>query len=133
MLYAVLCYHDEAITNAWSPAKEGAVVEALIAVHDKWGDKFRPVLRLMPSSTAIHTKGRSKFLIDGPFAETKEQLLGVYTLDVGGLDEALAIMAELNGANPTANYELRPLMTYVTDAAFGPATAIDGAGRDDRP
>ena len=130
MLYAVLCYHDEAITGAWAPAEESAVVDRLIAVHDKYGDKFRPVLRLMPASTAMTMKSGAAVMTDGPFTETKEQLLGIYTLDVDGLDDAVAIVADLSTANPTANYELRPLIAYITDAAFGPVQAIQGAQRD---
>lgn len=127
MLYAVFCYHDEAITSAWSVEEEAVVVDRLVAVHEKWGERFRPVLRLMPSSTAMHVKDNGTLVIDGPFAESKEQLVGIYTLDVRDLDQALQIVAELNAANPTAHYEIRPVMTYVTDAAFGPATAIAGA------
>ena len=52
MMYAVLCYHDEATVSAWSPEEEAKVVGDLIAVHDKWGKTFRPVLRLMPTGTA---------------------------------------------------------------------------------
>lgn len=133
MLYAVLCYHDEGIPAAWNAEEEAAVVDGLIAVHEKWGERFRPVLRLMPSTTAMQVKDRGKLVIDGPFAETKEQLLGIYTLDVAGLDQALEIVADLGAANPTAQYELRPIMTYVTDAALGPAIGIEGMADNDRP
>lgn len=50
----------------------------------------------------------------------------LYTLEAASLEEALEIAADLSVANPTAEYEVRPLLTYVTDAAVGPATAIDG-------
>lgn len=130
MLYAVLCYHDEAITGAWSPDEETAVVDRLVRVHEKYGEKFRPVLRLMPTSTAMSIKSGSDVMTDGPFADTKEQLLGIYTVDVDGLDAAIAIVTDLSAANPTANYELRPLIAYITDAAFGPVQAIEGALRD---
>jgi hypothetical protein len=126
MLYAVLCYHDETIVSSWSTEEEAAVVERLIGVHEKWGAHFRPVLRLKPSTTAKRVKGRGRIVMDGPFAETKEQLLGIYTLEAFSLEEALEIVADLSAANNTAEYEVRPLLAYVTDAALGPATAIDG-------
>lgn len=132
MLYAALCFHDERITGAWSADEEAAVVDRLIAVHEKWGERFRPVLRLMSSTTAMQVKDRGRLFIDGPFAETKEQLLGIYTLDVLSLDQALEIVADLGAANPTAHYELRPIMTYVTDATLGPAMAIAGRAGDER-
>ena len=49
---------------------------------------------------------------DGPFAETKEQLLGLYLIDVVNLDEALTFARELGTANPGGAYELRPLLLY---------------------
>lgn len=126
MLYTLLCYHDEAITSAWSSHEEAAVVDRLIAVHDKWGEKFRPVVRLMPTSAATTFSKGGQLIVDGPFAETKEQLLGIYVIDVAGLDEALSVAHDLSAANPSANYEIRPVMTYVTDAAMGPIQAIEG-------
>lgn len=115
MLYALLCYHDESITSGWSPEEEAGVVERLIAVHDKWGNTFKPVLRLMPSNTATTFHKDNKLITDGPFAETKEQLLGFYIVDVADLEGALAVARDLGAANPTACYEIRPVMTYVPD------------------
>ena len=48
-------------------------------------------------------------MLDGPFAETKEQLLGFYILDCESLDEALAVAQELGAANPGGAYEIRPV------------------------
>jgi len=55
-------------------------------------------------------------VIDGPFAETKEQLLGFYVIDVENLDAALAVAKELSAANPTSIYEVRPIALYVPEA-----------------
>lgn len=118
MLYAVLCYHDEDITTAWSHEEEAVVVDQLIAVHDKWGRKFRPVVRLMPTNTAVSLHKNGTLVTDGPFAETKEQLLGIYVIEVADLEEALAVTRDLGRANPTANYEVRPVMTLVPDAGL---------------
>jgi hypothetical protein len=52
-------------------------------------------------------------VIDGPFAETKEQLLGFYTIDVANLDEALQIARELGEANPGGSYEIRPMRLFL--------------------
>ena len=48
-------------------------------------------------------------VIDGPFAETKEQLLGFYVVDCASLEETLAIARELAAANPGGAYEIRPI------------------------
>ncbi|MGO4736485.1 YciI family protein [Bosea sp. 2KB_26] len=122
MLYTVLCYHDEDITAAWSREEEAAVVDQLIAVHDKWGGTFRPVVRLMPTNTATSVRKSGTLVTDGPFAETKEQLLGIYVIEVADLEEALAVARDLGRANPTANYEVRPVMTLVPDAGLAGAS-----------
>ena len=51
-------------------------------------------------------------VIDGPFAETKEQLLGFYIVDADNLDEALGIARELAAVNPGGAYEVRPVGLY---------------------
>ena len=54
-----------------------------------------PSLRLLPttSATTLRKSQEPPLIIDGPFAETKEQLLGFYVVDVAGLDEARGIDA----------------------------------------
>jgi hypothetical protein len=55
-------------------------------------------------------------VIDGPFAETKEQLLGFYVIDVADLEEALGIARDLAKVNPGGAYEIRPLRLYLPGA-----------------
>ena len=52
-------------------------------------------------------------VLDGPYAETKEQLLGFYIIDVDDLEEGLSFARELTVANPGGAYELRPIMLYL--------------------
>lgn len=117
MLYAILCYDSEDVVSAWSKEEEGAVMERLSAVQlplAKAG-KLGPVARLMPT-TAATTLRKSKdepIVIDGPYAETKEQFLGFYIVDCGSLDEALGIAKDLSKANPgVGSYEIRPVMAF---------------------
>ncbi|MNL67075.1 YCII-related domain protein [compost metagenome] len=58
-------------------------------------------------------------VIDGPFAETKEQLLGFYVVDFPTLEAAVAAARELRRANPTAIYEIRPISLYLPGTALG--------------
>jgi hypothetical protein len=51
-------------------------------------------------------------VIDGPFAETKEQLLGFFIIDCASLDEALGIARDLAEANPGGAYEIRPVSMF---------------------
>lgn len=84
MLYAILCYHSEAEVNSWTKEQDDAVLARRAVVTDRLAAKGRlgPVARLMPTTAATTVRtGREPFVIDGPFAETKEQLLGFYLVD----------------------------------------------------
>jgi hypothetical protein len=68
--------------------------------------------RLQPSGTTLLVRGSSgkPVVTDGPFAETKEQLGGVYILDVPDLDAALH-WAGRCPATGHGTVEVRPLWT----------------------
>ncbi|TAL35367.1 MAG: YciI family protein [Phenylobacterium sp.] len=115
MLYALLCYNDEATVWSWDKAQESEVMDRLGAVRarlEKQG-KLGPSLRLLPTTAATTLrKSDPPLVLDGPFAETKEQLLGFYIIDVADLDEAIAVAKDLGEANPGGSYEIRPLAVY---------------------
>ena len=114
MLYAILCYNNEDVVGAWSREEDEAVMARLHEVQVKLIEEGRlgPVARLLPT-TAATTLRKSKtdpIVIDGPFAETKEQLLGFYLIDCKDLDDALDVARELAQANPAVgSYEIRPV------------------------
>jgi hypothetical protein len=115
MLYAILCYNDEATTSAWSDEEESQVMGRLRAVQEPLREAGRlgPVARLLPptAATTLRKNGNDPVVIDGPFAETKEQLLGFYVIDCTDLDAALDVARDLAKANPGAGaYEIRPMM-----------------------
>jgi hypothetical protein len=114
MLYAVLCYNDEATVFSWTKEEDDAVMGRLEKVHQKWDakGKLKPSLRLLPTSAATTLRKKDDVVLDGPYAETKEQLLGFYIIDVDSLEEGLEFTRELTAANPGGAYELRPIMLY---------------------
>jgi hypothetical protein len=103
MLYAILCYNDEDVVWSWSKEEDQAVMARLSAVQDKLTKvgKLGPSLRLLPTTaaTTLRKSQEPPLVIDGPFAETKEQLLGFYVIDVDNLDAALDVARELAAAN----------------------------------
>ncbi len=116
MLYAILCYHDEDFVGSWSKDQDAAVMEKLAVVQDKLTRQGRlgPVARLLPTTAATTLrKENPPVVIDGPFAETKEQLLGFYVVDCKNLDEALDVARDLGEANPGGAYEIRPVGLFV--------------------
>ena len=117
MLYAILCYASEDVVCAWSKEQDDKVMADLLVVQQKYAKagKLGPVARLLPTTAATtlrKVKGEP-VVFDGPFAETKEQFLGFYTVDCDSLDEAVAFARELSDANPSGgSYEIRPVSVF---------------------
>jgi hypothetical protein len=112
MLYAILCYHDEDFVGSWTKEQDGAVMQKLAVVQDQLTKQGRlgPVARLLPTTSATTLrKDDPPVVLDGPYAETKEQLLGFYIVDCNNLDEAVEVARDLAAANPGGAYEIRPV------------------------
>jgi len=117
MLYTVLCYNSEEFVGSWTKEQDDAVMTRLIAVQDKIAKKGKlgPVARLQFTTTArTLRKGLEPPLItDGPYAETKEALLGFYIVDCDDEDEAMDFARELASVNPGGAYEVRPVSVFI--------------------
>jgi hypothetical protein len=116
MLYAILCYDSEDVVGSWTKEEDDAVMAKLAVVQDKLTKQGRlgPVARLMPTTAATTVrKAREPLVIDGPFAETKEQLLGFYIVECASLEEAIDTARDLARASSTAGaYEIRPVSLF---------------------
>jgi hypothetical protein len=112
MLYAILCYHDEDFVGSWSREQDADVMSKLMVVQDRLKKEGRlgPVARLLPTTAATTLrKDDPPLVLDGPYAETKEQLLGFYIIDCENLDAAVDVARDLGAANPGGAYEIRPV------------------------
>ena len=115
MLYAILCYHDEDFVGSWSKEQDAAVMSKISIVQDKLKKQGRlgPVARLLPTTSATTLrKENPPVVLDGPYAETKEQLLGFYVVDCENLDAAVDVARELGAVNPGGTYEIRPVAMF---------------------
>ena len=113
MFYCILCYNLESEIEAWTREKVAAVMAKGEAVAHKLAAQGRlgPVGRLMPTTTAMTVRAsRETLVLDGPFAETKEQLLGFYLVECKSLQEALEVARDLVG--DTGSLEVRPLAAF---------------------
>jgi len=121
MLYAFLCYNNENTVMSWSKAEDDAVMDRLHVVHEKLKKqgKLGPSLRLMPTTAATTLVKEKDLVLDGPYAETKEALLGFYILDCDNLEDAIAIARDLAQANPGGAYEIRPVRLFNNDQLPG--------------
>ena len=121
MLYAILAYHVEETVTSWTPEEDAALMTDLNKVHDRLTHEGRlgPAARLGATKQACTLRGPGAgVVLDGPFAETKEQLLGFYVVDCADRDAAIQAARDLRRANPTAVYEIRPVMLYLPGTPF---------------
>jgi hypothetical protein len=128
MLYAMLAYHVEAEVTSWTAEEDAALMTELLAVHDRLNAKklLGPAARLGATAEARTLRGPGAgMVIDGPFAETKEQLLGLYVLNCADEEEAIGIARDLHRVNPSAVYEIRPIRLYLPGESL-PETAQEG-------
>jgi len=131
MLYAILAYHVEAEVMSWSPDEDAALMADLLRVHDRLTAEGRlgPAARLGPTGKARTLRGAGGgTVLDGPFAETKEQLLGFYIIDCASDDAALEAARDLRRVNPSAVYEIRPIRLYLPGAKLPSAEAAESDG-----
>jgi hypothetical protein len=119
MYYAILAYHPEGVVESWTPEEDAALMTDLLAVNDRLvkAKHLGPAARLGPTTGAVTLRGPGAgVVIDGPFAETKEQLLGLYVVDFPDIEQAIAAARQLRRANPSAVYEIRPISLYLPGA-----------------
>lgn len=101
--------------------EDAALMDDLLATHDRLVTQghMGPAARLGPVEQAQTVRGLGDgMVIDGPFAETKEQLLGLYVVDFPSQEEAVEAARNLRRVNPTAVYEVRPIALYLPGAAI---------------
>jgi hypothetical protein len=112
MQYMLLIYGDERAVESMPREEVTEIINAYMAytqaLHDEkvWVASNR--LRPTTAATTVRTKDGRTQVLDGPFAETKEQLGGYYLIDVPDLDAALSWASRC----PAARYgtvEVRPI------------------------
>jgi hypothetical protein len=118
MLYAILCYGVEAKVRSLTKEQDAALMAKLAPVHEGLvaEGKLGPHFRLTTTGTAKHIRPEERMVLDGPFAETKEQLLGLYLVDCKSFDDAVEtarrLEVERELANVAGTLEIRPILQY---------------------
>lgn len=113
MLYAILIYVAEDTVAALTKAEEEAHIAKHLLVREKLAAKGKlgPAVRLMPTSTAVQLRTAGvPVVVDGPFAETKEQLLGFYVIDCQSQEEAIETARSLPSLGTV--FEIRRINLY---------------------
>lgn len=113
MLYSILIYVAEDAVAAMGKEQEDAHVAQHLKIHEKLAAKGKlgPVVRLMPTATAVQLRtAGGPMIVDGPFAETKEQFLGFYIVDCDSTEEAIEIARSLPSIGTV--FEIRPVKLF---------------------
>ncbi len=99
MQFMAMCCIDESRWAALPQASRDAIMRdygAWIAEMERQG-KHLASAKLAPSASAqtVRMKGGRRLVVDGPFAETKEQFGGYHVLECRDLDEALSLAGRI--------------------------------------
>jgi hypothetical protein len=109
MKYMMLVYAAE---GAWSEEElPRARAEAIRLCHELAGQGRylgASPLRSVSTATCVRVRGGKRLTIDGPFAETSEQLGGYFLIEAKNLDEAIRIAERIPGAR-RGTVEIRPV------------------------
>ena len=110
MRYMMLIHHDEDALNAAPKDQLWTDYAAFNQALAKAGDGFAAGERLESSvaATTVRVRGDSSTVLDGPYADTKEQFAGYFMVDVASLDEAIA-WARRCPSSRYGSIEIRPL------------------------
>ncbi len=128
MLYSILIYVPEDLVDAMSGEEIDAHIDKHLRVHNKLRAESRlgPVVRLMPTTTAVQLRtSNTPHVVDGPFAETKEQLLGFYIVDCESLEAAIEVARSLPSVRTI--FEIRPVKLFFPGSPDIPALLPEGS------
>jgi len=112
MQYMLTLYSDEAVWPKMTPAEQQQGYAAYMAYAEalKQAGALKGSNRLQPTSTAttVRTVDGKSQVLDGPYAETKEQLGGYFLIDVPDLDAAISWASRCPGSQHGI-VEVRPI------------------------
>lgn len=115
MQYALLIYENEA--ESYPDGEESEAWKAILDAHNAFGGELAQSgamrggagLKSVHTATTIRAQNGSRTVHDGPFAETREQLGGIYMIDVPDLDAAIDWAKKLPIAG-NGSVEIRPML-----------------------
>ncbi len=113
MQYLLMIYANEAGMASVTPADMAAMTDAYAKFtqdivksgHFKGGERLHP----SSAATSVRIRDGKTLITDGPFAETREQLVGYYVVEAKDLDGAISVAAQIPGAL-TGTIEVRPIV-----------------------
>jgi hypothetical protein len=113
MKYLCLVYGEEKVLDALSKGDMEVLVDDSLAYDDvlrKSGHYLvSEALQSVETAKTVRVRNRETLVTDGPFAETKEQLLGFILIDANDLNDAVQVAAKIPSAS-FGSVEVRPIL-----------------------
>ncbi len=111
MDYTLLIYVDPSEYASMSEAELGAMMAAYGTFTEGLGASMKGGAPLQPVTTASSVRVRDgrRLITDGPFAETKEHLVGFYLVGADDLDAAIELASRIPDA-VRGTIEVRPVL-----------------------
>ena len=123
MKFMCLVYNDDGLLEAMPEAEFWSFSDAHVAVDEELRRSGHSLVAeaLQPARTAktVRVRGGKTHITDGPYAEAKEVVGGIYLIEANDMDEAVAIAARIPSASVTG-IEVRPVWHFANTAS-GPA------------
>ena len=115
MQYALLIHEPEA--TAYPDGEQGEAFQAILAAHTRFSQEMAEAgvirggagLKTTDTATTVRVTPQGRTVHDGPFAETREQLGGLYMIEAPDLDAAIEWAMRLPIAK-TGSIEIRPIL-----------------------
>ncbi|MBI1761969.1 MAG: YciI family protein [Acidobacteria bacterium] len=102
MKYILLVHHDEQVLGELGESALGQMRDESVQLAQQLyaHGQYLDAAPLHPTATAtcVRVRAGRRFITDGPFAETREQLGGYFFINADGLDEAVSIAGRIPGA-----------------------------------
>jgi hypothetical protein len=113
MKYLLLAYGDERLFEAMTAAERETLYRECLASHETMRERGRLLaaegLQSSRAAATIRVQDGKLSVAEGPVAEMREQLIGVFTIDARDLNEAIQVAATMPQARG-GPIEVRPVL-----------------------
>jgi hypothetical protein len=109
MQYALMIYAQPGYSESMSDAERAAVTAEFAALAEDARSIASARLEPVETATSVRVVGGKTLMTDGPFADTKEVLGGLYLIEAASLDEAVELAARVPAARLGGVVEVRPV------------------------
>ena len=112
MQYALLIYGEPGRWENLSEEEQQRQMQGYMALGERPETRGGADLGELSSATTVRVNDGEVITTDGPFAETKEYLGGLYLVECDNLDEAIEFASKIPAARTGGAIEVRPVIEH---------------------